>query len=154
MYDTKAWAEPGGGMHGGMSSAATNCSEKHHPVADGWAPPRRMTDGWGAKKWPQKGSHYHKGKSNSVSLVTKFGRAPAKKGTPEELKPGCWRGKCKFPHGEDARDDLLHGLPYDGLPVAFYLSPPPPTPSLSPPPIPRLPCSLSLSLSLRTPTTT
>ena len=114
MWKIKAWSEPGGGIHGGMSSAATNCSERHHPVGDGWAPPRQLADGWGAKKWPQKGGHYKKGKSNQVVTVTHFGRAPAKKGTPEDLKPGCWRGKCKFPHGEDARDDLIHGLPYEG----------------------------------------
>lgn len=114
MWKIKAWSEPGGGIHGGMSSAAANCSEKHHPVGDGWAPPRQLADGWGAKKLPQKGSHNRRGKSNQVATVTHFGRAPAKRGTPEDLKPGCWRGKCKFPHGEDARDDLIHGLPYEG----------------------------------------
>ena len=119
MWKIKAWSERGGGIHGGMSAAGTNCSDRHHPVADGWAPPRRVADGWGAKKWPQKGSHHDRGKSNQAIKVTKFGRAPAKKGTPLELKPGCWRGKCKFPHGEDARDDLMHGLPYEGVTKAF-----------------------------------
>ncbi len=28
--------------------------------------------------------------------VERFGRAPAKKGTPVELKPGCWRGGCEY----------------------------------------------------------
>ena len=36
MYDIKAWSEPGGGIHGSMSASGTNCSERHHPVADGW----------------------------------------------------------------------------------------------------------------------
>ena len=125
MWKQGAWAEPGGGIHGGMSAAPSNCSDRHHPVADGWAPPRRVADGWGAKKWPQKGSHYNRSasaadnRSNQPVLMTKFGRAPAKKGTPLELKPGCWRGQCKFPHGEDARDDLMHGLPYDGVTKAL-----------------------------------
>ena len=122
MWKIKAWSEPGGGIHGGMSKAGTNCSDKHHPVGDGWAPPRQLADGWGAKKWPMKGSHYVRkaggrgvGDSNQEKLVTHFGRAPAKKGTPQKLKPGCWRGGCKFPHGEDAKDDLMHGLPVSGV---------------------------------------
>ena len=60
-----------------------------------------------------------RGKSNQPSMVTHFGRAPAKKGTPKELNPGCWRGNCKVPHGEDARDDLIHGLPYVGVTKAL-----------------------------------
>jgi len=58
-----------------------------------------VADGWGAKKWPQKGGHYVrnlKEKNNNEVVVTKFGRAPAKKGTPVDLKPGCWRGKVCF----------------------------------------------------------
>lgn len=34
---------------------------------------------------------------------------------PIELAPGCWRGGCKFPHGEDRKDDQLHGMPYEGV---------------------------------------
>lgn len=34
---------------------------------------------------------------------------PAKKGRPVELYPGCWRGNCHFPHGEDRKDDNMHG---------------------------------------------
>jgi len=58
-----------------------------------------VADGWGAKKWPQKGGHYVrnlKEKNNNEVIITKFGRAPAKKGTPVDLKPGCWRGKVYF----------------------------------------------------------
>lgn len=107
MWKLNVWGERGGGMHGCMSAAASQISDAHYPVGDGWAPLRRPADGWGAKAWAQKGSQ--------ARMVERFGRAPAKKGTPVELKPGCWRGGCKFPHGEDGKDDLLHGLPYDGV---------------------------------------
>mmetsp|Transcript_11392 Transcript_11392/g.38935 ORF Transcript_11392/g.38935 Transcript_11392/m.38935 type:complete len:218 (+) Transcript_11392:793-1446(+) len=54
MWKDNAWAEPGG-IRGSMRNGPTNCSERHHPVADGFAPARIVGDGWGAKKWPQKG---------------------------------------------------------------------------------------------------
>ena len=77
---------------------------------------------WGQKKWPVKGSHYIPasgggmvGSNNQPKTVTKFGMRPAKPGRPLELKPGCWRAKCRFPHGEARNDDQLHGLPYEGV---------------------------------------
>eukprot|EP00960_Hanusia_phi_P034843 751317-Hanusia_phi.AAC.9 len=70
MWKDNAWAEPGqlmqsdsfvssqpsaGGIKGSMRNGPTNCSDSHHPVADGFAPARIVGDGWGAKRWPQKG---------------------------------------------------------------------------------------------------
>jgi hypothetical protein len=39
------WGERGGGMHGSMSTAASQISDAHYPVSDGWAPLRRPADG-------------------------------------------------------------------------------------------------------------
>jgi hypothetical protein len=69
---------------------------------------------WGQKKWPAKGSHYipssgGRGSNNNPKQVDHFGMRPAKKGRPVELYPGCWRGNCHFPHGEDRKDDNMHG---------------------------------------------
>mmetsp|Transcript_10557 Transcript_10557/g.24127 ORF Transcript_10557/g.24127 Transcript_10557/m.24127 type:complete len:377 (-) Transcript_10557:399-1529(-) len=113
MWKDNAWAEPGG-IKGSMRNGPTNCSDSHHPVADGFAPARIVGDGWGAKRWPQKGSHIVNSKPNSTSVVTTFGKEK-RKGAPVNLRPGCWRGNCPFPHGEDGREDLVHGLPYDGV---------------------------------------
>lgn len=125
MWKINAWAEPGG-FRGCMP--VQKGSKKHRPVGDGWAPPRHGNDGWGQKKWPAKGSHYipatsggdGAGKNNEPRTVTQFGMRPARKGRPIELKPGCWRGNCKFSHGEDRKDDGMHGLPYEGVSKTLY----------------------------------
>mmetsp|Transcript_20653 Transcript_20653/g.49825 ORF Transcript_20653/g.49825 Transcript_20653/m.49825 type:complete len:473 (-) Transcript_20653:417-1835(-) len=119
MWKINAWGQPGG-FRGGMPRDKP--SDRHWAVADGWAPPRQGNDGWGQKKWPVKGSHYvpmqddqGAGKSNQSKLVSQFGVRPPKPGRPVELKPGCWRNPCQFPHGESRQDDQIHGLPYDGV---------------------------------------
>uniref|UniRef100_A0A7S4M0D2 Uncharacterized protein n=1 Tax=Guillardia theta TaxID=55529 RepID=A0A7S4M0D2_GUITH len=173
MWKDNAWAEPGG-IRGSMRNGPTNCSERHHPVADGFAPARIVGDGWGAKKWPQKGRCAREAvvrgaqhltlqphreqqaqpilnrddvmSGGSIILAHPIraglertrGRErrstsdPAAGSSPLSSQVCNWRdrrGNCPFPHGEDGREDLLHGeyqnasvaltacegLPYDGV---------------------------------------
>ena len=113
MWRANAWAQRGG-VRGVLASGQGDAL--HQPVADGFAPPRRGTDGWGAQKWPHEGGHFVNG-NGGLSRRVEFSGGVRRTGQahrPVELQPGCYRAGCPHPHGKDRADDLIHGLPVKG----------------------------------------